>query len=113
MLHFHTQIFFGRLLYSASFDSTIKLWDPELGSLLYSLIGHRNHVYSVAFSPNGEYLASGSLDKCVHIWSLKEHKIVKTYTGNGSIFEVCWNKEGNKVAACSGDGTLCVLDFRM
>ncbi|KAM7514392.1 hypothetical protein LguiA_003975 [Lonicera macranthoides] len=101
------------VLASASFDSTIKLWDVETGNLLYSLSGHRDPVYSVAFSPNGEYLASGSLDKCLHIWSVKEAKIVKTYTGSGGIFEVCWNKEGEKIAACFANNVVCVLDFRM
>lgn len=73
----------------------------------------RDSVYSVAFSPNGQYLASGSLDRCVHIWSVKEAKIVKTYTGKGGIFEVCWNREGDKVAACFANNIVCVMDFRM
>jgi len=101
------------LLASASFDSTIKLWEVEQGRLLYSLAGHRQPVYSVAFSPDGEYLASGSLDQCLHIWSVKEGRILKTYRGTGGIFEVCWNKEGSKIAACFSNNTVCVMDFRM
>ncbi|KAG0464411.1 hypothetical protein HPP92_020480 [Vanilla planifolia] len=101
------------ILASASFDSTIKLWEVEHGSLLYSLNGHRQPVYSVAFSPNGQFLASGSLDQCLHIWSVKDGKLMKTYSGGGGIFEVCWNKEGDKIAACFSNNTVCVIDFRM
>nr|XP_004252824.1 WD40 repeat-containing protein HOS15-like [Solanum lycopersicum] len=101
------------LLASASFDCTVKLWDVELGRLLQSLSGHRESVYSISFSPNGEYMASGSLDKCMNIWSIKEAKIVRTYNGDGAIFEVCWNKQGSKVAACFANKKVCVFDMRL
>ncbi|WMV33126.1 hypothetical protein MTR67_026511 [Solanum verrucosum] len=58
-------------------------------------------------------MESGSLDKYMNIWLVKEAKIVKTYNGNDCIFQVCWNKEGNKVAACFGNKKLRVFDIRL
>lgn len=54
---------------SASFDSTVRLWDVERGVCIHTLTKHQEPVYSVAFSPDGKHLASGSFDKCVHIWN--------------------------------------------
>jgi len=101
------------VLASASFDASIKLWDPEAGACINTLNKHLDPVYSVSFSPNGDYLASGSFDRCLHIWSVKDGNLVKTYRGSGGIFEVCWNSTGDKVASCFSNNTVCVLDFRM
>eukprot|EP01097_Dermamoeba_algensis_P007853 TRINITY_DN5061_c0_g1_i1.p1 TRINITY_DN5061_c0_g1~~TRINITY_DN5061_c0_g1_i1.p1 ORF type:complete len:486 (-),score=50.70 TRINITY_DN5061_c0_g1_i1:255-1712(-) len=100
-------------LASASFDSTIKLWEIEHGTCIFTLTKHTDPVYSVAFSPSGDFLASGSFDKCVHIWSVKDGSLVKTYKGSGGIFEVCWNSTGDKVAACSQSNSVCVMDMRI
>ena len=70
-------------------------------------------MYSVAFSSNGQFLASGSFDRCLHIWSVKDGSLIKTHRGQGGIFEVCWNPEGTKVAACFSNSTVAVLDVRM
>jgi len=100
------------VLASASFDALIKIWDVEYGKALHTLKKHSDSVYSVAFSPNGEWLASGSDDHCLHIWNVKDGSLMKTYTGNGGIFEVCWSGEGNQVAACFSNNSLCVFDMR-
>jgi transducin (beta)-like 1 len=99
------------LLASASFDATIKLWDMTVGKEMCSLNKHVDPVYSVAFSPNGDFIASGSFDRCLHIWSVKDGSLVKTYRGAGGIFEVSWNYKGDKVAACFSNNTVCVIDF--
>jgi len=104
------------ILATASFDTTIKLWDINTGKCIQSLTKHKEPVYSIAFSPDGDYLASGSFDRCLHIWSVKDGQLIKTFNGSGSIFEVCWNSLGNKVAACFSNSiteefTVGVLDF--
>ncbi|XP_003975805.1 F-box-like/WD repeat-containing protein TBL1XR1b [Takifugu rubripes] len=100
------------MLASASFDSTVRLWDVERGVCIHTLTCHQEPVYSVAFSPDGRHLASGSFDKCVHIWNTQTGALVHSYRGTGGIFEVCWNATGDKVGASASDGSVCVLDLR-
>uniref|UniRef100_A0A7N8WQG7 TBL1X/Y related 1 n=1 Tax=Mastacembelus armatus TaxID=205130 RepID=A0A7N8WQG7_9TELE len=100
------------MLASASFDSTVRLWDVERGICIHTLTKHQEPVYSVAFSPDGRHLASGSFDKCVHIWNTQTGALVHSYRGTGGIFEVCWNAAGDKVGASASDGSVCVLDLR-
>jgi len=101
------------LLATASFDSTVKLWDAESGRCVQTLSKHIDPVYSVAFSPCGQYIASGSIDQYIYIHSVKEGKLLKSYRGSGGIFEVCRNSIGDKVAACFSNNVVSVIDMKM
>ena len=57
--------------FSASHDTTVRLWEPERGTCLQTLRKHEDPVYSVAFSPDGKLLASGSFDTYLCIWSVQ------------------------------------------
>ena len=89
-----------------------RLWDVETGKCTNHLEEHEQPVYSVAFSPDGQYLASGSFDKMLYIWSVKDGSLVRSFRGTGGIFEVCWNKDGDHVAACFSNKLITVLDLR-
>jgi WD40 repeat protein len=63
----------GKLLYSASADQTIRIWDVAQQQCLATLRGSSDEVYGLALSPDGTTLASGSKDGVVAFWSALPH----------------------------------------
>ncbi|RKO86647.1 WD40-repeat-containing domain protein, partial [Blyttiomyces helicus] len=61
---------YSRCIATGSLDEMVRVWDIRTGQLLERFEGHRNSVYSVAFSPDGRSIVSGSLDKTLKIWDL-------------------------------------------
>lgn len=52
-------------------DHVVRLWDAETGLLLRTLEGHQAAVESLAFSPGGSMLASGSYDGVIRLWGVR------------------------------------------
>ena len=63
---------------SAGGHNTVKLWNLR-GNTVKTLKGHRNTVYSVAFSPDGKLLVSGSGDSTVKMWDVSDWQNVETH----------------------------------
>lgn len=56
-----------RLLASASFDKSVKLWCGRTGRFLHSLRGHVGPVYQIAWSSDSRLLVSGSADSTLKV----------------------------------------------
>ena len=79
------------------------------GEQIKLLIDHKNAVRSVVFSPNGEYLASGSGDKTIGVWSVSSGKRIKTLTGHSwAVCSVVFSPNGMYLASGSDDSTIGV-----
>lgn len=66
---------------SASFDTTIRLWDSQSGQCRHILQGYTESVQSVAFLSTGERLLSGSLDRTLRMWDAQTGQNVRTVQG--------------------------------
>jgi WD40 repeat protein len=75
--------------------------------LLRTLEGHSLNVWSVAFSPDGKLLASGSFDKKINIWNVTDGKLIRTISGHSeAVLSVAFSKDGRYLASGSDDRTV-------
>ncbi|MBW4466610.1 MAG: TIR domain-containing protein [Pegethrix bostrychoides GSE-TBD4-15B] len=107
----------GQKLVSASYDKTIKLWEisrePDgtpKGSLIRTLtdpslidLSHDDWIYDVRFSPDGQKIASASIDGTIKIWS-DQGFYRTTLTTNSENISVSFGKSGKTLASASQDG---------
>ena len=92
----------GRILASASYDSTVKLWDVATRRNIATLEGHTGWVESVSFSPNGSTLASGSWDGTVKLWDVATRQNFATLEGHRHwVNLVAFSPDGSTLASAA------------
>ena len=83
--------------------------DWRQAQLLKTLTGHKYSVESVAFSPNGQLLASGSNDNTIKLWQVQDGgaRLLNTLTGHkGKVYSVAFSPNGQLLASGSWDKTI-------
>jgi WD40 repeat protein len=104
----------GRLLAFVADDSNdVYLLNRETGKQVGDdLSGHENVVRSMAFSPDGHRLATGSDDNTVRLWDTSTGKAVgQPLTGHsGAVFDIAFSPDGRRLVTGGGDMTARLWD---
>ena len=97
----------GRLLASASYDHTVRLWDvhdpTHPTALGPPLTGHTSWVSSAVFSPDGQVLATAGDDGTVRLWDVTDPARPSALGppvagGGGTIYLVAFSPDGHELA---------------
>ncbi|MFS8117617.1 MAG: protein kinase domain-containing protein, partial [Microcoleus sp.] len=103
---------------SSSYTSAQKLQEQCQSGLRWknakvkNFAQHSDAVGSVAFSPDGLMLASGSKDKTIQIWDLATGKSIRTFAGDSStVWSVTFDSSGTKLATGTGFWRVMLWDL--
>ncbi|KAF9503562.1 hypothetical protein BS47DRAFT_788982 [Hydnum rufescens UP504] len=100
--------------YSKDVKSCIRVLqgvEAQWPQSLSTLVGHSSHVTSVAFSPDGLRLVSGSLDCTLRLWDAVSGVHIATLQGHSHlVYSVAFSPDGLRVISGLNDCTLCLWD---
>jgi WD40 repeat protein len=87
-------------------------WKANNSVPLRTLVGHKDCVTSVVFSPDSNLLASGSCDATVKIWDAKSEECLQTLRGHQDcVSSVVFSPDSKLLASVSCDMTIKIWDI--
>lgn len=86
--------------------ASVRVWDLATGQAVQPVKGLKASVGRVAFSPDGQLLATAGGDRVVRVWSAATGKEVAALPAGGRVAVVVFSPDGQRLAAGGADGSV-------
>ncbi len=88
----------------SSRDGTARLWNAHTGEDLVTTARHTKHVYSIAYSPDGFTLASGTAfgDEVIRLWDVRAGHCYYTLVGHQQVKSLAFSHDGSTLVSGGG-----------
>ncbi len=87
----------------------LRSWDVNTGQQQHEFSGHVRGITSVAYSPEGTQLVSGSFDGTVRVWDVADAKLTQTLRGHRDwVWDVQFDQRGKQLVSAGHDGAVVV-----
>lgn len=101
----------GKTVVSASSDRTLRFWDVKTGEHLKT-IAPEKHIFSIAFSPDGQTIASSHLGE-IYLWNVETGALQRTLTGHiGYVYTIAFSPNGKTFASSGEDSTMIFWEVK-
>ena len=102
----------GKLIATSAYKEPARIWDAETGATLHVLDAGAIDTFSVAWSPNGEFVAIAHDDVTV-FWDVATGKEVKRITGNNILLtSIDWHPDNDQIALAGLDSTIHIYSTK-
>jgi Tol biopolymer transport system component len=91
-------------------EHSVILWDMETGRELLTLPGHRDVIHGLAFSSDGRWIASASMDTTINLWDVQSGQLIYTFHAAAEMFDVTFSPDSSLVAAAMNNNTVELWD---
>jgi WD40 repeat protein len=89
----------------------LSLWEMASATLIAQFPGHKAAIASLALSPDGKLLATGSWDATVRVWEFLSGRQLACFSGHrGGVLAVAFSHNGRRLASGGSDSTVLVWD---
>jgi WD40 repeat protein len=88
----------------------VQLWDVRAGKVVRTLYGHTDFIHGIAFSPDGEVLATGGYDSQVRLWRVADGQSLGVLRGHDGRVDAVAFSGNTRLASAGADGRVCLWD---